>query len=78
MQFGYFSLKNPASGSSIVTPIVGQLEAEFSVSSLRVNRHEVEEAFVASFRHLADPNVTGYTQFRVKGTPGGNSKARFC
>ena len=57
-------------GTSIVTPIVGLIKSEISLNELKVNKNEVEEAFIASFRHLSDPKVTGYTQFRVKGTPG--------
>ena len=57
-------------GTSIVTPIVGLIKSEISLNELKINKNEVEEAFIASFRHLSDPKVTGYTQFRVKGTPG--------
>ncbi len=56
-----------------MTPIVGQISDEFSLENLKVNKTEVEEAFVASFRHLSDPKITGYTQFRIKGTPGDKS-----
>jgi len=68
----FHSFKINLTGSSIVTPIVGQISDEFSLENLQVNKTEVEEAFVASFRHLSDPKITGYTQFRIKGTPGDN------
>jgi hypothetical protein len=32
------------------------------MNELKMNRNEVESAFVTSFRHLSDPKVTGYTQ----------------
>jgi hypothetical protein len=32
------------------------------VNELKMNKNEVESAFVTSFRHLSDPKVTGYTQ----------------
>jgi hypothetical protein len=53
-----------------VTPIVGQIVKGFSIKDLKINKHEVDEAFIASFRQLSDPKVTGYTQFRIQGTAG--------
>ena len=70
--YNFSQLQFNLTGSSIVTPIVGQISDEFSLENLQVNKTEVEEPFVASFRHLSDPKITGYTQFRIKGTPGDN------
>ena len=58
-----------------MTPIVGQLDSNFQMKDLAVNKQEVDKVFVASFRHLSDPRVTGYTQFRIKDTAGFHTKS---
>lgn len=60
-----------------VLPVLGFI-GEVNPSSLQVNTHEVEEAFVQPLEKLCDPGLCRYTQFRNNYTLptylGGNHK----
>ena len=53
-----------------MTPVVGQIKGEFCQNNLRLNKSEVESVFVKTVSELSDPRICGYTQYRVKNSPG--------
>ena len=57
-------------GTSDVTPVIAEIRGEFSTNNLKLNQSEVASVFVKTISELSDPKVRGYTQFRVKNSPG--------
>ena len=55
---------------SSVTPIVAEIKGTYSSEKLTLNDAEVSSVFVKTMKELSDPQVQGYTQFRVKNSPG--------
>ena len=53
-----------------MTPVVAEIKGTFSMEKLKLNSAEVSSAFVNTITELSDPQVRGYTQFRVKNSPG--------
>ena len=57
-------------GKDMVTPVIAELNP-FDQSTLKPNKLEVESVFVKTIGELQNPEVCGYTQFRVDGIKGG-------
>ena len=50
--------------------MVAELKGIYTPEKLKLNHSEVASVFVKSIKELSDPHVRGYTQFRVKNSPG--------
>ena len=57
-------------GVSDVTPVVAEIKGIFCTKDLKLNTSEVASAFVKTTKELSDPQVRGYTQFKIKNSPG--------
>ena len=56
-------------GSTSVIPVVAEIK-DFVPSNLKLNPEEVCDFFVKGVYELHNPNVAGYTQFRIPDKPG--------
>ena len=53
-----------------MTPVVAEIKGDFAFERLNINSAEVASAFVKSIKDLSDPQIKGYTQFKIKNSPG--------
>lgn len=53
----------------VVTPVLGVIEGDLDVSSLRLSPHEIDEVFALSLRQLVDPTHRQAQQLGVRRAP---------
>ena len=53
-----------------ITPIVAEIKGIYSSEKLKLNEAEVSSAFVKTVQELSNQKIQGYTQFRIKNSPG--------
>ena len=49
---------------------MAEIRGIFSIEKMKLNSAEVSSAFSKTIKELSEPQVRGYTQFKIKNSPG--------